>query len=132
MSALFISLEEHQPRIDEAVNGKPLSHFSDELEALANRLGVTSLMTFYSVDPEDAWSWGAEETEEPPTGFPWQEEWFAACDGLVTVRSLLRYLEDNPTEAAFLDGVRDDLLDFQRVLTDAEKEGVRWHLSVDA
>lgn len=132
MPAIYIHLTEHHPPIDVSVNGRALSKFQDELEALAKRRGVPSLMDFFSIDPMEVWEMIAEEGDEPPTELPWHEEWFAAQDGLITVHSLLQYLDENPEESAALDGVADDLRDFERILTEADKRGVRWHTVVDS
>src|SRR4028119_1861732 len=87
-SALFITLEK-EADFDAEVNGQALSATSDVLDKLAAQLNVTSLMEFYSTDPETL----PEEAEGVEVN--WKEEWFEAGDGLSTVRALLSYLESN-------------------------------------
>jgi len=54
-------------------------------------------------------------------------QWFSPEDGLKTVNALLAQAEISPE----LRATKDDLLDCQRVLREAQKHGVRWHLAID-
>ena len=58
--ALFIVLERPISGLDSYVNGKALSWAEESLDGLANQLGVTPLMAFFSVDPAE----GAEFLDE--------------------------------------------------------------------
>ncbi len=54
-------------------------------------------------------------------------QWFSAEEGLKTIDALLREADVSPG----LKAAKDDLLGCQRVLREALKHGVRWHLAVD-
>lgn len=54
-------------------------------------------------------------------------EWFPAEEGLKTVDALLGVVYRFPE----LRPAKEDLLGCQRVLREARKHGVRWHLAID-
>ncbi len=54
-------------------------------------------------------------------------EWFSAEEGLKTIDALLAEVDASPE----LRAAKDDLLGCQRVLREAQKRGVRWHLAID-
>ena len=54
------------------------------------------------------------------------EVWFAARDGLATVRVLQEEMRGAAGET-----VLHDLRDMERILVEAERAGARWHLAVD-
>lgn len=123
-AALFIKLEK-EVDFDTFVNGKALSRTSDALDELAARLGVEPLIEFFSTDPENL----PEEAEG--IEITWKEEWFAASEGLVTVRALLSHLEATDVAGIDKDRVIADLKEFEQVLGEADKQGIKWHLEVD-
>ena len=138
-AALFIVLERQISGLDSYVNGKALSWAEESLDGLANQLGVTPLMAFFSIDPAEAAETFAEtlaELGEPkdgaaePSEFP-EEEWFSAEEGLQTVNALLAHFAEHPRAVRDADAVISDLREFQAVLQRAGNEGVRWHLAVD-
>jgi hypothetical protein len=53
MPSLYIVLEKKIPNIDIDVNGNFLSKHSKELEKLAKKSGVPSLISFFSTSPEE-------------------------------------------------------------------------------
>ena len=130
-AALYIVLEEADPGFDTHVDGKALSHADTQLQALAQRLGVTPLMEFFSVDPEDMLA----EAEEFDVGVTADEvpaeQWFSADAGLQTVQTLLAHLDANPGAIEAGPAVANELSTFQRVLEQARERGIRWHLAVD-
>lgn len=54
-------------------------------------------------------------------------QWFSAEEDLKTIDALLAKVESSPE----LKVAKDDLLGCQRVLREAHKHGVRWHLAID-
>jgi hypothetical protein len=130
-SALYIVLERDIPGVDAlAVDGRALSCAADELDLLANRLGLKPLMEFFSMDPAEAGAWledvgGLDGLDVP------DETWFEAAEGLQTVDPLLAHLANNPKDISESDRVLVDLRAFQSVLQRASAERVRWHLVVD-
>ncbi len=130
-AALYIILERSEPGFDTYVDGKALSRAEGDLQALARRLGVTPLMDFFSMAPEEMLA----EAEEFNTGLTEEtvpeEQWFAATEGLKTVRALLAHLDANQTAIPSASSIANELAGFQHVLEEAENRGIRWHLAVD-
>lgn len=148
--AYFIVLKPAPADFDPYVNGKALAHTADELDALATDLNVQTLSSFCSADPESAAAF--DVPQEVIATLP-PEQWFQPADGLKTVRVLLgaadqihRLLPAPPEEpAAAAPGRRSrgrrarphplrvisDLEEFERVLAEAERRKLLWHLAVD-
>ena len=130
--ALFIVAEREVPGLDTFVNGKALGRAKPrQLDRLAQAAGVRPLGEFYSISPEEAVA--AVEGfggEMPAGGYP-PERWFPAEDGLASVRGLLAHLAASPDAIREVDAIRDDLQQFQEVLSGLAAAGVGWHLAVD-
>ncbi len=130
-AALYIVLNTDAPGFDTYVDGHDLSRADEELGKLAEKLGVASLMSFFSMNPADALA----EAEQFNTGLTAEtvpeEEWFAPAEGLATVRALIAYLDDHPGAIPESRGVTLELVGFQHLLEEAENRGLRWHLAVD-
>jgi hypothetical protein len=123
-SALYIALEREIPGLDSVVDGKMLSKAEKHLAKAAKRLGVRPLMDFFSISTDEA----ANLLGNDMVGMDIPAaKWFTAEEGLMTVDALLA--ETN--NSAHLRAARDDLLQCQRVLREAQKHGVRWHLAID-
>ena len=123
-AALYIALEKEIPGVDTMIDGKMLSRAEKHLAEAAKRLGVRPLMEFFSISADEASDLLGEDTAgiELPS-----VQWFSAVEGLKTVQALLAEAESSPD----LKGAKDNLLDCERVLNEAKKHGVRWHLAVD-
>ena len=107
MSAAYCIMVEADPvPFDPSVNGQALARAALLLSAAANAQGVTPLIRFCGPD-----------------------QWFAADDGLRTIHELLQLPEDEMQ--ALGKGVREDLIDFARVLQLVKQAGLRWHLGID-
>lgn len=133
--ALFIVAEREVEGLDTFVNGKALAHV-DDLDGIAESAGVRPLMEFFSAGPDDYLKVIGEEGEDGelhlPEGVePLEEDWFAADEGLETVRGLLRHVAAHPDSVERTDDVLDDLRGFEGVLAGLARAGVRWHLAVD-
>jgi hypothetical protein len=127
----YIVLEKKLAQLDLHVNCNALSNESNFLEKLAQKIGVTPLLSFISVRPSglSAFVEGHGESIETLDIKAPAERWFSAEDGLKTVRELIHYLETSqptPNEA-----LSRDLKDFEGVLEAANQCGVRWHLAID-
>lgn len=133
--AYFIVPERVVPGLDYSVDGKALAHFPEGvLNKLCSEAGARPLLEFCSQSPEEAMEFCEDNgIEAPPGGFP-PEQWFDAADGLRTVRAMLAHperLKQALRSHWTLDAVLGDLGDFQRVLGELERAGVRWHLAID-
>jgi len=136
--AYYIALESKIEGLDTFMNGKALVHADFEEEAdptitkIANDLGVKNLADFMSESPE---SLLADLDPDGPRPI-WAddlppEEWFEPQLGLTTVNALLAHLRVNPNLVPNQDAVINDLHEMVRILSAADKNGVRWHLAVD-
>jgi len=124
-SGTYIVLEKKIPDLDTMVDGKTLSRAEENLTNTAQRLGVRPLMDFFSCNPDEAADFlkgeGVTDVEIPG------EQWFSAEEGLKTVQTLLSVIDASPE----LMDTKTDLLGFQRILKEAQKHGVKWHLAID-
>jgi hypothetical protein len=130
--ALYIVLEKPAD-FDPFVNGKALSRSEKDLARIAEKLGVKPLMSFFSAAPEEANDFLVDEGIDPDAiGLKLSPlEWFEASEGLHTIKSLLRHMEHNPGAVKDSAAVTGDLKEFERILAEAEKRKLRWHLAVD-
>jgi hypothetical protein len=123
-SALYIALERKIPDLDTIIDGKMLSKAEEQLAKTAERLGVRPLMEFFSTSADEA----AQLLGEDVAGIDIPAaQWFSAEEGLKTIDALLGEADISPE----LRVAKDDLLGCQRVLREAKKHGVRWHLAMD-
>lgn len=131
-ASLYIVVEGEDPGFDIYVNGHALARNEDALEQLAERLHVAPLLEFFSAD-ENSMALlrdeGAGNTEfDRPMPQP---QWYDATDGLLTVRTLIDFLDLTPaalgseTQTALC-----ELRDYERVLHKTAQHGLRWHLAV--
>jgi len=145
--AHYIVLKPKPKDLDTFVNGKALAHASDELEALAGQLRVRPLLSFFSASPQDAAAFDVPQdviASLPP------EQWFSPTDGLITTRALLgavdeieRLLPAPPADDLTAgrrkrirrrpssQAVVADLEQFEKLLSEAERRSVLWHLAID-
>jgi hypothetical protein len=123
-TALYIALEEKIPDVDKMIDGKMLSKAEKPLATAAKRLGVRPLMEFSSTSADEAADLLGEDVAGIDIPAP---QWFSAEEGLKTVDALLAEAEGSLE----LRAAKEDLLGCQRVLREAQKHGVRWHLAID-
>ncbi len=123
-NALYIALEKNIPGVDTMIDGKMLSKAEKHLASAAKRLGVRPLMEFFSTSSDEA----ADLLGDDVAGIDIPAaQWFSAEEGLKTVEALLAEADGAPE----LRAAKDDLLGCQRVLREAQRHGVRWHLAID-
>lgn len=130
MPSLYIILEKQIPNAGNYVNGTFLSMNNDEFGQMAKQLGVRPLMDFFSISNEELSSLAKEYDAVPKkTKAVHEENWFAAEDGLQTIKALLQELASSKLNRP--DRIEAELRGFARVLELAKASGVRWHLGVD-
>ena len=126
MPSLYVVLEKPIPNTDASVNGNSLSQYNKQIEAIAKRVGVMPLMSFFRASADElaafaeAHGVGMDRMKAP------EEKWFTAEEGLRTVNTLLRNAASLPGER-----LEEELREFQRVLEFAQSSDIRWHLAVD-
>jgi hypothetical protein len=129
---MYIVVEGEDPGFDIFVNGRALARHEDALERLALRLGVRPLIEFFSAD-ENSMSLLIEEGAGNPDlmrRLP-PPQWYAAADGLATVRTLVTALENDPHQLG-TEGpqVLSELQEYAHVLERTSTANLRWHLAV--
>jgi hypothetical protein len=131
-ASLYIVVEGEDPGFDIFVNGRAMARNEDLLDKIAERLHVKPLLDFVSADEnsmalllevgagDPAWA----ETRPPP-------QWFEPNDGLLSVCTLLDYLQRNPTALGFdTRAVVRELEEYERVLRKTADRDLRWQLAV--
>ena len=129
---MYIVVEGEDPGFDIFVNGRALARHEDALEGVSLRLGVRPLIEFFSAD-ENSMSLLIEEGAGNPDlmrRLP-PPQWYAAGDGLATVKGLVAALEDDPQQLG-TEGqqVLAELQEYAQVLDKTMRAGLRWHLAV--
>jgi hypothetical protein len=118
-------LECQIPGFSHSVDGKALAKARVQLDLLAKEKSLPTLMSFFSMSPEEAAGFAADHgvsLEQPPP-----QKWFFADDGLKTVNGLLDGADKRKLGARVI----ADLQEFKAVLEAAKRNGVGWHLAVD-
>ena len=131
-ASLYIVVEGDDPGFDIFVNGHALARNEDALERLAERLKVSPLLEFFSAD-ENSMALLLEQGAGDPE---WarhlpKPQWFEPAAGLVTVCTLISFLEESPaalgSETA---SALTELREYEHVLRKTARHGLRWHLAV--
>jgi len=131
-ASLYIVVEGVDPGFDIFVNGHALARNEDALEHLAERLGVSPLLEFFSAD-ENSMSLlleqgGGNSNWVRPLPDP---QWFDPARGLITVCALMDFLERAPAALGSETAqVLSELREYERVLRKTAKRSLRWHLAV--
>lgn len=131
--AWYIAAENEVAGLETFFNGKSIAHADEaHLERLCETLGVRPLMDFFSVDPDEteAQLQAYLDSDDEPLDTP-EEEWFAAKDGLLTVRALRQYLESHPAQLDRQQEILTELAEYQRILESLHQNNTRWHLAID-
>jgi hypothetical protein len=129
---MYIVVEGEDPGFDIFVNGQALARNEDALERLANQLQTAPLLEFFSADENSMALLSEQGAGDPDWGkhLP-QAQWFQATDGLVTVRALIAFLEENLMAlGSETDAVLSELRQYERVLAKTALYQLRWHLAV--
>lgn len=110
-------------------DGKALAKADDYLEeSVCKPLGLKALIDFMGDDPRELL--GEEDFEGVPEE-TLTEQWFDASDGIASINAMLAHLQQNPSVVQRQSAVEKDLLELKVVLEECQKNGVRWHMSMD-
>jgi len=131
-ASLYIVVEGEDPGFDIFVNGHALARNEDALEQLAERLGVSPLLCFFSADENSIALLMEQGAGKREWGYSLPKpQWFAASDGLLTVRALIGFLKASPAAlGSETPPVLSELREYERVLRKAALRAARWHLAV--
>jgi hypothetical protein len=130
--AFIISLEKDLPEsaaYAKAGTGKALARESDRLDRVAPSCGAATLSSLLSESPAAlAEQMRAEGFDPSKMRLP-PEQWFAAADGLKTVRALAVHVAANLNNFKQPNPILRDLKAAETLLTAADAAGVRFHFT---
>jgi hypothetical protein len=131
-ASFYIVVEGDDPGFDIFVNGQALARNEDALERMAQQLGTAPLLEFFSADENSMALLLEQGVGDPEWGIHLpQAQWFQASGGLITVRALIGFLQENPAALGSETGsVLSELHEYERVLAKTALHGLRWHLAV--
>jgi hypothetical protein len=131
--AIVVTLEKELPDASaayaKAKTGKALARESDRLDSAARRRGVTpptgllSESTAALAEQMRAEGFDPAKMRLPP------EQWFAAAEGLKTVRALAEYVSGNLNDFKQPNPILRDLKAAETVLAAADAAGVQFHFT---
>jgi len=130
-AAFYMVLEKPIKGLDHFVNGKAPARAGEILDSLAKKSGTKPLMKFWSADPGELYEIAAGlgvTVKDNAKPLP-PQQWFSATEGLMTIQGLRAAA--SAEKLPNLEKVLADFDEFERVLSKANEQGVRWHLAVD-
>jgi hypothetical protein len=131
--AIVVTLEKElpdaSPAYAKAASGKALARESDRLDSAARRRAVTPPTSLLSESQAALIAQLKEEGFDPSKMRLPPEKWFAAEEGLKTVRALAEYVAANLNDFKQPNPILRDLKAVETLLVAAESAGVRFHLS---
>lgn len=131
-ASLYIVVEGEDPGFDIFVNGHALARNEDALERLAESQQVAPLLQFFSADENSMCLLLEQGAGDPDWAHHLPEpQWFDPADGLITVRTLIRFLVETPVSfGSETLPILSELREYECVLEKALKRKLRWHLAV--
>ena len=129
--SIYVTLEKEIAGVDPlAISGKPLSKAVDALDEWAQANSLTPLMEMVSSPPDEIAELMDVDVEDLPEHLA-AEQWFAAAEGLKTIRAMIEHLQQTSTAVKAAEDVLTDLQDIEAVLAAAEAAQVKFHFSLD-
>lgn len=126
--AVFVNLEKEIAGLHPLdVDGKSLAKAQDALDEYVSSQGLKTIAEMTSFSDEEIEDFFDEEAEIPQN----EELWFLASDGLITIRAMLKHLNENPDFVQRSNDVREDLLSIETILLVAAEQQIRFHFSLD-
>jgi hypothetical protein len=130
---IIITLEKDLPDASaaytKAASGKAIGRESDKLDSVARRKSVTPITSMLSENPAALMAQMREEGFDPAKMRIPPERWFAAADGLNTVRAIAEYVNANLNDFKQPNPILRELKAAEILLTAAEAGGVKFHFS---
>ncbi len=109
--------------------GRALLFAQYQLEEFAREIGLEPLKNFFSSDPSQVAAYFREQGLNPDDFELPEEEWHDPTEALLTVRSLLARLENDPGPVPALEKVRDDLTAVLAALEQFDATGEQFHIA---
>ncbi len=110
-------------------SGKALAREADRIDSAARRRSVTPLTSLLSENPAVLAAQMQAEGFDPTKMRLPAEQWFAAADGLKTVRALIEHITANLNDFKQPNLILKDLKAVEALLTQAEAAGARFHMT---
>jgi len=114
-AAIIPMLETKIPGFDPFIEGKGLARFGDQLDEIADRLGLSTMGSMGDLEDDG-------HQLEPG----WEQPWFDAKDGLKTMEGLMAHVQKHPEELSEPEWVVEELNVCRDILDRAADEGVRF------
>ena len=127
--AYFIELDNEEFDIDYSA-GKSIATAMDDLNAIAQELGLKSLEEFMGQSMDDIGDMLGEEIEMED-GSDGSASWFEPKEGIAILEALVEALRSNPKRIKSSTSIVEDLENFATVLRVAQTRGAKWHLAID-
>ena len=130
--AFVVTLEREVPRVPAVVKGATGKALAREAERLDYAARCKSVLAITSLLSESADALAAQMREEgfdPSKMRLPAEQWFAAADGLRTIRALIEYVSTNLNDFKQPNPVLRDLRGVEATLAAAEIANVRFHFT---
>lgn len=130
--AIIITLEREVPELaayKKAGTGKALARESDRLDTAARAKKVDAITSLLSESHEALAAQMREHGMDPTKMRLPPEQWYAATQGLKTVRGLAEYVEANLNNFKQPNPILRDLQAAATLLSAAEAAGVRFHFT---
>jgi hypothetical protein len=127
--AYYIEFDNENLEIDHT-DGKSVARAMDELNALAEEIGVTPLEQFMGQSMEDISDMLGEDIEMED-GSDGTATWFEPSAGITALERLITELKANPRRIPSATDVAEDLESYCAALRTAQAQGAKWHLAID-
>ena len=130
-TAIYIVTQKEIEDLDTFVNGKAIGKASDKaMFKICREIGQPSLYDFVSQDPEELREMIEESGADVPENLP-DEMWFQPDEGKKFVTELLKYFHANSKAMKNVEGLIEDLDEYERIFDELQVRGVKWHFAVD-
>ena len=130
--AIVVTLEKELPEAAayaKSGTGKALARETDRLDSAARRKGASAFTALLSESQAKLANQLRAEGFDPSKMRLAAEQWFAASEGLKTVRGVAEYVGANLNDFKQPNPILRDLKAAEALLAAAEKAGVRFHFS---
>ena len=131
--AILVTLEREVPGASDAYakskTGKALARESDRVDFAARKCGVTQPTSLLSENPAALIEQLKSDGFDPARMRIPPEQWFAAADGLKTVRALIAHVGANLNDFKQPNPILRDLKAAEDLLAAADAAGVRFHFT---
>ncbi len=130
--AIIITLEKEIPELvayTKGGSGKALARETDRLDTAVRRYGASPITSLLSESQAALIAQLREEGFDPSKMRLPPEQWFAAAEGLKTVRALAGHVEKNLNDFKQPNPILRDLKAAEALLVAAESAGAKFHFT---